>query len=268
MPESRIWTPQRAARRRSRHGPPLCSTTFGGATVPPLFAGSGGGGATSIFLRSTSAWYDKTLDGQPFTVSAPARDVGDSLFFLKAGFGQNIVAPAGWVALPAYTNNYLQIFWRTATDTAADDFAITETTTRPIVGQMACFGNTLGETTQLFIYQGGGLNNRATGADTDYDVFAMASGPIHAENIIIEWGMSERNGATTAPTIDPSGSPVANSIGEYTAHQTFSPVGTIWAYWRWEFESGVSNAKAFHEITYTPLTTFRVETTQMQRLDY
>jgi hypothetical protein len=48
--------------RRDRwdsHGPPLCSTTFGGSTVPPLF---GGGGGANPFINSGTLTSPNIVD--------------------------------------------------------------------------------------------------------------------------------------------------------------------------------------------------------------
>jgi len=271
-PESGIWTPDRGRRRRTPTGPPLCSTTFGGSTIPPLFGG-GGGAASAIFLRSTSAWWNKDLDGNPFLIVPGARNVNDSLFCLKAGFGQILAAPAGWTALPAYANGYLQIYTRLATNTAADNFLTAETSGRNVVGQIAAFGNTLAEVTQLVIYQGGALNNNNGGGGIlTYEVFQLPAGPFRANNLVLGWWMRERNFGSSAPPNSMVQPQLLTNDVSSIAFNSFPSVGRLWVGWEWEAEAGVSPqippGGAVTNITYLPLTDFSVTTAQMQRLEY
>lgn len=266
-PDAGIWTPERGRRRRARLGPPLCSTTFGGHTVPPLFTGGGAGGA--IFLRGGSSFYDKSVDGEPFTVVAPARNVDDVLLFIKAGFGQNIVPPAGWASFIAPASGNLRIFQRLATNTAADDFDVTEVSTRVVVGQMAVIGNTLGETTLFASYQGGGALDNVGGAGlTTFDVLDIAAGPFRANNLVIGYWMRERNfGVNPSAVSITQPSFLANNISSTAASQG-SPIGRIYCGWELEAEAGSSPLISGGSIAYSPVEDFSVTTSQMVRMDY
>ena len=229
-----------------------------------------GASLPDIFLRSTSAWYNKDVDkgaGSPgqFTIQAPIRQTNDFLFLMKAGFGQNVSPPTGWIAFPQYTNNYLQIFYRVATNTAADNFEISETTTRNVVAQMACFASVGGDMSTLGQTQGGFLSNRATGADTAYDLLSITAAT-NNDQLVLAWYMTEKNatlvGSPTSPvSIDTSPVDLPNEIGSIAYEQTTAPVGTIWAGWSWGYDE-TPTAHSAAEITYFPLQEFRVETTQ------
>lgn len=226
--------------------------------------------SAAIFLRSASAFYRKDIDGQPFTLLAPTRNVNDTLFVMKCGFGQNIVAPAGWTALPAYTNNNMQLFRRLATNTAADDFAITESSSRIVVGQMACFGNTLAETTLLAIYQSGALtNNTGGGGLTNFVVGDIPAGAFRANNLVIGWWMRERNfGVNATPTVITQPVFLANDIGSIAVNQSVGTVGRIYCGWEWQEEVGSQPLISGGNIVYSPVEDFSVTTSQIQRLEY
>ncbi len=237
----------------------------------PLLVASAAVTTDPIFLRAVSSWYNKDVDGTPATISAPATtQINDTLICLKAGFGQALAAPAGWTALPAYVGGNLQLYSRLADGTAADDFAIAEITTRNVVGQIAVFGNTLSEITELVVYQGGTINARSTGADTDFDLLGI---PIDAapevNDLMLAVYMREKNAANAGVlSIVPSSVPVTNTVDSMVYRQAVAPVSDLWVGWNWEYENNSSPAIPASIITYLPLTTFCVEVTQIQRLRF
>lgn len=228
----------------------------------------------NIFLRSVSAWYNKDVDGPtPFTLSAPSpRIANDQLFVLKCGFGQLLAPPAGWFAFPAYANGNLQVYFRLATNTAADDFALVETTTRNVVAQMAVFGNLLGETGLLNVGQTGTLTNNTGGAGLTAFIMGQMLEDLtpDAHNLAISFYMRERNFGVNAGAATLGGAlTLANTIGNIAHNQTASPTGRLFAGWEWEYEDNISplipgNAS----ISYTPVEDFSVTTSQMQRMRY
>lgn len=120
-------------RRRHRHGPPLCSTSFGGHTIPPLFGGGGGGFLQGdIRIGSVGADYIGPAAGNPAPVTMPAAsaNVGDELWQVMHTSG-TYANPAGWtvkVAGATILFDRFRIFSRVADGTASDDFIFPITT--------------------------------------------------------------------------------------------------------------------------------------------
>lgn len=243
-------------------------TTFGGHTIPPLFVG--GGVASAIFLRSTSAFYNKDIDGTPFTVTAPTRVANDQLFFIKAGFGMiNPQTPAGWFAFAALPNTAFRLYFRLATNTAADDFAVgLETTARPVVGQMAVFGNTLGETGLLAEYQAGSSINDLAGTTWNLGALGVDATP-EANDLVLAYYFRERNFGIV-PQVDTISPPVflANNIGSIAYNQTGGTAGDIWVGWDWEAEASNSPAFPLTAITYSPIIASTTNFSRSQRMRY
>lgn len=228
-------------------------------------------GAAAIFLRSTSAFYNKDVDGSPFTVSAPTRVANDQLFFLKAGFGQLLATPAGWFAFPAFTTGQLQLYFRLATNTAADDFAVNESTTRNIVGQMAVFGNALGEAGLLAPYFSGTITDNTGGAGQNTFVLGQLTEDVtpEANDLVLGIWMRNRTFTPAAPpvTLDDSGV-LDNTIGKIAVQQTPTLPGNLFCGWEFTVEAGASPLIAGTNITYGPVQDFSLTTSHMQRYRY
>ncbi len=223
----------------------------------------------AIFLRSTSLMFNKLVDGQPFTILAPTRNVDDTLFVFKAGFGQNIAAPAGWVAINSLASSgRAQIFIRLATNTAADNFLVTESTSRIVVGQMACFGNSLGESGLLVQYQGGVSINSTGAGITAFTVGQIPAAAPELNNLVLGcWVRVKSSVVNPAPTTIEQPIFLSNNIGSIAVNQA-SPIGRIYFGWEWQAEASNSPLILGGNIIYSPVEDFSTRDSQFQRYRY
>jgi len=136
-----------------------------------------------IFLRSAGAVWDHDIDGNGTLPQPSIKVVGDDLFAILVGGGQQDPDEAGveWIleAKIPVAFPLISLWRRTATNDASDDFTYSGTGTRTLAGQIVDIANDptfFGPAQNLILFQGGGLNQTARGEfDTVWSIPAIAA---------------------------------------------------------------------------------------------
>lgn len=240
-----IWTPERErqirdlrnfraalelSRRRHRIRVPLCSTTFGGATVPPLFGGGGGGFVTGdIQIGSVGADYIGPAAGNPAPVTMPAAsaNIGDELWQIVHSSGTYANDP-NWTQViggAAVLFNRFRLLRRTADGTASDDFILPITTLFVTAKQWSLQEVLPFDTFPSAIFQGGFLNTTSTLVwDVGFPPGTALTANLTRDPAAFVYGnfacQDRQQPGTVAPIIadsDPDGMETIVSIGAFAA---------------------------------------------------
>jgi hypothetical protein len=117
----------------------------------------------------------------------------------------------------------------------------------------------------LFQIQGGGLNDAPSGASNAWPIFAMTAGATPTNTYVLGWLFTERNSTVAgAHSIDLSSTGL-NVVSELAYAQAAAPTGSIWCGIVDRFDAVSAAVAATADITRTPITNFRVDTTQYTR---
>ena len=235
--------------------PPLCSTTFGGATIPPLL---GGGVIAPLNLRGVgAATILPRNDGHADTpVAKPVRVAGDMLFtYANAvpGAGMLPIASevANWTAAsPAnLIDGGITYFFRVATNDSDDDFTCRSTSTNAnFYTQMASFANTSAGI--LTIDQTGTLNN--DGPVSDWELKALGTS-VTVLTLVIAWYYFTIINSNVSPltVVDNTGGEGFQTIGTGSTSGG-GAAQTSWFGWSWRVDTATGLAAALVEQGYTP----------------
>jgi hypothetical protein len=230
---------------------------------PPL--GGGVSPTTDIFLRDTSNWYIRELDGDGFTISSPGIANDDLIVYMVSlAITDPTAVNTGWTRVWNPRAGY-EAFHRVADGSANDDFILpTPTGNHNNIAQMAAFGNTVigSPPNNLQNTQGGTLTQLPTGTSWTYGGMAAAG---LDKSIVIFFGARLRTfvGVATSQVLCTD---IENEIGTVEYGQATSPASSIWMQWGWEYhEAPEAMSASGSPITYSPTFSAGIALTQYTR---
>lgn len=234
-----------------------------------------GAAQDAIFIRDVGDVYNFDVDGTPFAIDLPTREVNDTLICIQWGiFIQPLLEDGvSWFTnfpngfqLVINTVNNLRISTRLATNDANDVATANYPAQNDIAtAQIISVGNTLGETSKLSL--GMGINpvlNSLT-PSTNWPMNALGDGGPLTDVLNLAVFQAYHFNQIANPTV--AQNTRLTTIDQFGYVKTVFRDGTLWAGWASEYEQTATALPALN-LGYTPLTTQRDEATTYCRFEY